>query len=211
MSIWQDRWDRTVEAMKADVPGFDIGYKTENKLQRLITKIMFWGDYMQFVSTLAPKVYFQTRESVEERWPWETLQHEWVHLKDADTFYGLLPFKMRVVNRLLFAVAYLTPQIFAVGAFGAFGAFWNLSWLWCLLFLLFLLPIPSPFRAWAEIRGYRRSVETWPEETREERIALIVPNFTGPSYYFMLPFKGWVLKLLTSGSSPYREQMDELL
>jgi len=205
----EDKWKVRVEAATEDIEGFGIGYKDVDPLQRAITKVMFWTDYTQFISTNAPKVYFENEAYIRQHWPWKTLEHEWVHLKDADTFFGLLPFMPLWFNRKVFGAAYLFPQILGLGALGAIGAIFFPPLLACLGCLLFAAPWPAPFRAWAEVRAYRRSIELRPS-MEEQKVEEYSKYFTGPDYYFMWPFKQGIRSWLTSGPSPYREEMDAL-
>jgi hypothetical protein len=108
---------------------------------------------------------------------------------------------------LLYSFAYLFPQILAVFSFLSFLAFFNLNWLFCLLFLVFLAPIPAPWRAWGEIRGYSMSMYfkgTHYEKNNikweyEEYAKWATSLFCNSSYYFMFPFRKYVYnKLLTN-------------
>lgn len=188
-------WDALVAAVEKDIPGFRVGYKSEDDFQKFIASISVWNDYASFTTTIYPIVWFSTRKSVNDRPPIETLQHEWVHLKDYSTFFGWLPFLPASVNSKLFSVAYLFPQILAVLAL-----FFPLSPVF-LVFLVFALPWPAPFRAYAEARAYRRSAELG------YRKELALECFGGSDYYWMLPFKPLVEKWL-EGPSPYKEFMD---
>lgn len=118
----------------------------------------------------------------------EIMAHEVIHEYDRKRL-GTVPYTL----------AYAFPQILAVFALGAIGAIWNLWWLLCLLFLLFLAPIPAPGRAWAEIRGYHTNMMVtrlkggdvnvyadWAADTQ----------FCSPAYYFMFPFKNYVVRRL---------------
>ena len=183
-----------IDCIKADVPKFAIKRKSESLLMRLLSFVLFFNkDFMTaYVTTIYPTIYvpdwwgFQKNREREEI---EILAHEYVHLYDRKHMWWL------------FNILYLSPQIFSLLAF---GAFWNLSYLW---FLLCLLPWPSPGRAWLEFRGYRMSLAMFywnilkeDPENKEKYytfleyydITWIVQQFTGPAYYFMFPFKGYV-------------------
>lgn len=189
------KWQKTVEAATKDIEGFEVLDKEHFKL------FLLWGSVYKKAlkrwTALYPCVY---RPDVlfENKHDYKKLQHEWVHLKDAETLFGKLPKKTKRLNLILFSLAYLFPQCLAIFSLLAFV---NLWWLLC---LLFLLPIPAPFRAMAELRAYRRNVELGrpPED--------IVPAFCRFGYYFMLPFKKKVLKELTK-PSPYKELMDKAI
>lgn len=195
ISSHQRRWTATETAIEKDIPGFEVGYKDQDTGQKLLGKLVFWTKYTNYVTTVYPKVFFRNRSSVEGRWPWWVLQHEWVHLKDTKTFFGKMPWMPTLVNKLLFAFLYGFPQW--LGLLGFLGF---VHWGFFFAFLLFA-PLPAPFRAWIELRAYRRSVELG---DTAERIA---HNFTGPGYYFMWPFRKMVTKLLKK-PSPYKAEMD---
>jgi hypothetical protein len=148
-------------------------------------------------TTLGKTVYFPSRTfvSVTTGWTgykiaWKTLAHELVHVDDA--------------SRLgpLFAFAYATPQIFALLA--TLAIFWSK---WHLLWLVALLPIPSPLRAWLELRGYAMSmaVNFWRHGaiTNETRY-WIEGMFTSSIYYWMLPWRAYVRKKLQEKESMIR-------
>ena len=123
------------------------------------------------------------------------LAHEMVHMFDT--------------KRLgVFAVTllYFFPQLLALlsllALLAAFPLFGGLGWLAFLSALVFIAPFPSPGRMWMELRGYRMEMmigkhfrkETDAElQVLAERLSL---NFTESTYYFMWPFKGWVVKKL---------------
>jgi hypothetical protein len=195
----REQWDRVVAAVAADVPGFEVGHKDESGFQRFLGRISFWNDYMSFNTTMYPVVWFPDAAYVEEHLPVRTLQHEWVHLKDAATFFGWLPFLPARVNAVLFNLAYLMPQPLALLAL---LAFW---WPPALAFLLLVAPVPAPFRMWAELRAYRRSLELNPGGLEG-----YVAYFLGPDYYFMWPFAAWVRRKLAE-PSPYKAEMDAAL
>lgn len=190
----QADWDATVIKVVRDIPKFKISFKDETPFQKLISKLSFWNSYEYYTTTLYPKVHFASQWSIRH-FPVSTLEHEWVHLKDQETFFGLSSKKISWVNVSLFYFSYLIPQVFALLAL---LAVFNLWWLLC---LLFLLPLPAPFRAWAEVRAYRRSIENGnsPEDVQRA--------FTGAGYYFMWPFKAHLKKWL-EGDSPYKKEME---
>lgn len=193
-----DAYRALLQAMRDDVPGFDVRYKTDHWHQRFIRKLMFWFDYNNFITTIYPHVYFPDHDYDRDYFPVETMEHEWVHLKDWHTFFGLLPWVPGPMNAMAMSCLYLFPQILAIGALLA-----PLN-PWLLLCLVFLLPIPAPFRALIEVRAYRRSIELG------EDLEQVMKNFTGPTYYYMMPFPRLMNRWLV-GPSPYVEQMDTYL
>jgi len=174
-----ERWDDLVKAIEDDIPGFEICYKVDSQWHRFLAKISFWNDYISYTTTMYPKVWFESKERVEDVIPIETLEHEWVHLKDGGTFFGWLPFLPAKLNAFIFNALYIL-----------------------------LLPWPGFFRAYAEIRAFRRSVEYW-EGTQyyEPHLDAYVKAFTGPAYLFMWPFPKHVRKQLQK-PSPYKDLMD---
>ncbi len=125
----------------------------------------------------------------DEAWVLKTLAHETIHEYDR-----------KRLGSFLFTLIYLSPQILAVFSLLSIFAVWNLWWLLCLLFLLFLAPIPSPGRAYIEMRGYRMNVmlarRIYNENVEYVSNWVAETQFCGPSYYFMMPFKHYVIKKL---------------
>lgn len=174
----EKKLSKLVRYIEEQIPGFQLCSKKTSLLMRTLSAVLFFnkGFMTRYVTTLYPRVY------VPEL-PWSAsltsqiniLAHEYVHLKDR--------------KRLgwFFNILYLSPQIFTLFAF---GAFWNLWWL---LALLFLLPLPSPGRAWLEWRAYKVTVAIH-HHLSGDRISVfwLRNQFTGSSYYWMLPFKGLV-------------------
>lgn len=176
-------YEALVLMIKAKIPGFEVRFKNESRLQRFIGAILFFNRaYMtNYITTLYPHVYFPTRADLEANYgsAWRVLAHEYVHLCDNK------------VSKLGFRFKYLAPQILAVFSLGAIFAFLSLWFLLALVFLLALAPWPSSGRTWAELRGYTMSlaVDFWPkrilptQDAKEEVIA----HFTGWDYYRMCP------------------------
>jgi hypothetical protein len=199
---------RLIDRIKTDVPDFAIKRKSESLLMRLLSFVLFFNkDFMtNYVSTIYPAVYVPDWwgfQKSRERAEIEILAHEYVHLHDRK--------KMGRVFNLI----YLSPQVFSLLAI---GAFWNLSWLW---FLLCLLPWPSPGRAWLEFRAYKMSfaVIYWMHLERDPKrkekyytflencdITLVIKQFTGPSYYFMFPFKSYIERKFRQGLLDIRDE-----
>ena len=165
--------------------GMKLIPKEESTISKILAFIVrpFCPDFQtRYVTTLnttilGPKSWLENDEAVVR-----TLAHEYVHVYD----WGNL--------KILFPILYLFPQILALGAFGALGAIWGpiecLHFLWC---LLFLTPLPAPFRAHFEFRGYAMSMamQYWirGKLDRKNPPKYIVQNFVGSSYFFMWPFK----------------------
>ena len=192
MKQMEKRWEQTIEAIKVRHPELEVKLKSEDRLSKLINKIMFWRNYMTASTTTYPKILMSDR-----RMGWApTLQHEWVHYEDEVTFFGLFKRLPKKLNTFLFYMAYAFPQNLCVLALLA-----PLHPMF-LLALLSLLPLPAPLRMIAEIRAFRRTVELG------GNVDNIVNMFADSSYWFMWPFKRHVRKLLKK-PSPYKELMDK--
>lgn len=186
-------FEATVDAIKADIPGFSIGYKDENWISKLLGFLAkpFNPDYMtSFTTTRYPDVYFPSKSYVDEDWEkaraWKILAHEWVHLSD------------RKRRGVIFNLGYILPQVGASIAALALLAIWFSNWwLLALTGLVLLAPLPSPGRREAELRGYTMSmaVNFWRyASVSDDTKKWIAQQFTGPAYYFMWPFKANMAK-----------------
>ena len=167
--------------IKTSIEGSEIRSKKQSTMMKFLSKLLFFNKRFMtgYVTTWYPHIYVP-------KLPWRvhndapaiaTLAHEWVHLYDRKRLGWLFNF------------LYIMPQCFFI--FGLL-AFWNL---WFLLFFLFLLPIPSPGRAWAEFRGYRMSIAVyyWISGQKVD-LKWIVDQFVSSNYYFMWPFRGYLMK-----------------
>ena len=113
---------------------FSIGYKDESLLQKTIGILVFPfnREYMtRYTTTLGSKVYFPSREAVEED-PYkyaEVLSHELVHIWDSEK------------SGLKFALGYASPQIWAVpllAAVSVLGSWVPTALMFGLLFVAYL-------------------------------------------------------------------------
>jgi hypothetical protein len=168
---------------------FRIRYKDQSWEMQLLGLLVlpFCPDFLtRYTTVLGQTVYFPSRAFVEadpER-ALRIMAHEAVHLLDFKRF-GPVPF----------ALAYLFPQVLTLGVFA-------FPWLglWSLSFLFFLLPLPAPFRFWAESRAYALELLTYPRANRARRLREVSQHFFSWSYYKMYPFspqvseaiEGWV-------------------
>ena len=181
-----EKRERLTKHFQKQIPGFEILSKKESLLIKIVSKVLFFNKKFltNYVTTLYPKVY------VPEL-PWRekdhvaamaTLAHEYVHLKDRKRMW------------LFFNFLYLFPQNLALfSLLGVFSPWWYLC-------LLFLLPIPSPTRAWLEFRGYRMTLAVWAHflqdklDTGNFVNSIVDRNFAGSAYYWMFPFKRYMIK-----------------
>lgn len=128
----------------------------------------------------------------------------------------------KIYGSVLFSLIYLFPQVLVVLSLLSVLAIWfGPAWLLWLLSLLFLAPLPAPGRAYLERNGYRINyiVERWGNGSNDEDMQAVVDwyakHFTGPSYYFMFPFRNAVIKQLSDEESikkdEYNKQVIEFL
>lgn len=199
MSKLQERWEKTVEAMSKDIEGFNYDKKQDVLIQRILCKILSPFKYKDVYTALYPTVYLPVTDDINRIYNYRAYQHEWVHFKDNETLMKLSSKKLKWINISLFSILYAVPQIFAIlSLLAIWGSLW---WLLC---LLFLLPLPAPFRWYAEIRAYRRSVELGSDPK------LIAKGLASSKYYFCMPIKSLTEKMLSNKSSPYKEEMDKV-
>lgn len=180
--IGKEMFDAVLVEGRKLVPTFDVKFKNESRLMRLIGKILFFNsEFMNgYITTIGATVYFPNRKYLEDNYDamWLVLAHELVHAWDNK-------------RSSFFKVGYLFPQILAGLSLLAVLAVWKVWFLWSLLFLLGLAPLPAPFRMRAELRGYTMSmaVAQWSGNSAEASYEWIVPQFTGGAYYWMWPFE----------------------
>jgi len=159
----------------------NIKFKNESQFMKILGKILFFNPKFMtsFITVIGKTVYFPSREKMEKN-PGSAAQvlcHEMVHMADE-----------RTVGSLLFRLSYLFPQWFALLAFstifvGPIG----------LAFLVFLIPWPSFFRTFWELRGYAMTdavhYALFERFTNKE---WVTSQFTTGSYFFMWPFSTMV-------------------
>ena len=158
--------------------GAVIRYKDESRLMKILGKILFFAPRFNsdIATTIGKTIWLPSREwARDERRCWMVLAHELVHVADAIRVGGVL-----------FALSYLFPQCLALLAPLALipGCEWLLAFLAC------AAPIPAPWRAHWEFRGYGISLACiyWRRIPTVGPKYIIEKHFTGPTYYFMWPF-----------------------
>ena len=189
--------DELAILIAAQIPGFEIRYKTDYKLQKLIGFIFKWilpinRKYMtSYTTTLYPHVYFPNRERVEAN-PWhyfKVLAHEFVHLYDAKR-EGSFRFSFKYL-------AHHSVTVTVLAALTVAGAVMHVSPWWYFFWAASLLPLPAPWRTGYEMRGYAMGllVDLWRYgEIRQETRDWIADKFTGPDYGWMWPFKANIMR-----------------
>ncbi|TNE48878.1 MAG: hypothetical protein EP343_13395 [Deltaproteobacteria bacterium] len=90
--VTQDNVDQWIQWMQQHLPRFQVCFKDESRLQRLIGWLL-WPinrTYMtEYTTVMFGKIYFPSREEIESWGPaqvYAILRHEFVHLMDAKRF-----------------------------------------------------------------------------------------------------------------------------
>lgn len=162
---------------------FAVRYKSKSLLMRLLAFIvyLFNREFMsRYITVIGKKVYYPSRVYVANNYEraWIALAHELVHMADSDRVFG-------------FSFLYLFPASLVV-PFEAlcFASGWPF---WAHIFsVLFLLPLPAPFRAHFELRGYamNMAIDYWRYgKVSQTMQSFVWSRFTGSGYYYMWPFK----------------------
>jgi len=159
---------------------------------KIMSLLLFFnkGFMTDYATTIGSTIYYPSRASLNEKLLNDPLKalctflHERTHMLDS-----------KYINKLIYSIGYLIPQIFAI--FSIFAVF-NC---WFLLFLLCLLPIPSFPRMLIEVRGYETSIFTYWMHNKDinldEMINVASDSFVNSSYYYMFPFRNYIKKTLT--------------
>lgn len=198
-------FQKLTSEIKKDFPKFSLEEKDSSKLQRFLCVLLYFFKYKHVWTTLYPKIWLPITKDIDKKHNSITLQHEWVHMKDCRSFFGLSSHTW-FLNVLMYSILYIFPHwLSLLSLLAIFG-----SNLW-LISLVFLLPIPAPFRYIAELRAYRRSIELTPDDFKQERIKKICDNLSSMKYYCCMPFKKLIAKQLVSKPSPYKEEMDKAM
>jgi hypothetical protein len=189
----QEKNNEAIKLVQRFVPNYSVSLKKDSKLQRLIGWILAKVGNKKYMDSFCTTIG-QSTTIPDKEWPglWAVLLHEGRHAQDS----------LKMSNGL-FGLAYLMPQL--IGILGVVYTLviltgliygWPLWLLWGCVSLLFLAPLPAPFRAYAELRGYTVSlaVDYWSNEIFDEERYLdwLAGVFSGPDYYFMWTFKGMV-------------------
>ena len=180
------RFEHLTRELSKLVP-FRIRYKDESEEMEVLSLVVegFCPDFMSsYTTVIGSTVYFPNRHFVHHQGDnaLRILSHEAVHLLDAERW-----------SMPGFMLAYLFPQILAIGIF-------LFPWMgiWALLFLLFLLPLPAPFRFYFESRAYAIDVLTAAPERQAYVLEQAVKHFSGWGYYRMFPFEDLARKRILS-------------
>ena len=171
------------------VPGVKVGFKTEDRVQKLIGALMFFNPaYMTtYTTTWFGTVFYPNKDFLHKGASgWTIFAHELVHLVDSKK------------HPIRFFIEYAMPQGLAVLALLApLGLFFPPLWGFALA-LLAAAPWPSPGRTKWEARGYTATmaIEYWQHGKISQftKDWMISSPFTGWGYYKM----GWSKAKATS-------------
>lgn len=167
----------TYSELQRRLPGFRVVEKEGSCLMRLLGRLLFFNSRFMthYTTTIGRTVYTPSGKESTRNSAVATLLHEAVHSADWK----------------LALVIYLMPQSLSLLAILSifFGPWW-------LIALLFLLPFPSYGRAYIEARGYGMTIAAFYALGDYPHIATYVEQFTGPAYYWMMPFRCIVAKML---------------
>lgn len=171
------------EAIANEIQGFAMIPKSSSRLQRFISKILFFNPkYMShYTTTIYPRVYLaDTLVEAEDNQKFSVLAHEFVHLYDAQD------------NNIKFSALYLIPQILSLVGLLSILAIWQPPFAVFAIFFGFLLPLPAHYRKYYELRGYsmKMCMELWYNGYIDPNTKRFIKSqFTSSAYYYMWPFQ----------------------
>jgi hypothetical protein len=179
-----------VTKAQKQLPSLKIKYKNESLFMRILSFILFFNkDFStKYVTTIGSTIYYPSKQFIEKNELSASiiLMHEMIHIYDSKRLSGIL-----------FSFLYLFPQILALLSFlGFINPYF-------FLFAVCLLPIPALFRSYFEYRAYSISIYASYHMSQKYNyiwsptIAIngYVNNFVNGNYYFMFPFKSYLIKL----------------
>lgn len=186
-----DRTNRLIAELKKTIPNFNIKFKDQSLLIKIISYILFFNKSFMtdYITTIGSTVYFPSEQFLEAN-PTDSqivISHEFVHAIDNK-------------NNIIFKPLYLFPQILSPLFVILFFVLPHvLNFISLGIALICLLPIiPSFWRSKDELRGYQMSLFAESELMKEDgivgdqydkalsdTIVFINDEFTGSSYYWM--------------------------
>ena len=163
--------------------GLKIRFKNQSNLMKLLGFLLFFNKKFMtdYITVIGKNVYFPSAEWLDSHREKAAhiLCHELVHVIDESR-----------VGSVVFKMSYLFPQWLAI-----FSLFSFVVGPWAMMFLLFLTPIPAPFRAFWEMRGYTMSdAVSYRVHRQFSNIDWVADQFTSSAYYFMWPFRESLIK-----------------
>ncbi len=205
-------FDNFILKCKKYFPNFDIGYKNQSTLMKIIGYIFFFNkSFMtKYITTIGSTIYFPAKSGTPD--DMLIVLHELIHINDAKKY-----------NKLLFGWLYLLPQSLILFALPVFFFNW---WVALILMTVCLLPLPAYFRMKFELKAYKTSLYVQYKYAKKRKFLFydnsyfIESQFTGAGYYFMWPFGvekeiDAAVKLIKDGQHPYEDDIfyviDELI
>lgn len=183
----------------------DVVWKTDKsvRLYEKRSSVLMWalyvigfmwiwmpGFFKSFNTTIGKRVYIRENAVLLQNWIeiYKVMRHEFIHILQRKKYW------------ILYDISYLLPQLFSILSLFSLLSIWLGSlWLYSLVWVAFLLPLPSYGRATFEFEAYTQTMLVFFEMTGKipkHVIGNIASMFTGPSYYFMWPFRHIVISKL---------------
>lgn len=174
-----------VSRAQVQFPQLTIKYKDQSSLMKILAKILFFNDFMNYTTSLGNTIYLPSEAKVKIS-PVSSavvFMHELSHIYDSKSL-GLTS-----------NLAYLFPQILALLSI---PVFFILGFFPALICLLFLLPLPAYFRMQKEKQAYTVSLYVMNKMNHNNGFNInldtyketFISEFSSGSYYFMWPFPG---------------------
>lgn len=175
-----DKFVRSYHLLKNRYPEFEIIHKESSRFMVFLSYLLFFnrGFMSDYITTIGYKVYVPTDRINPSLWV--TLLHEGQHMRQNSSSF-------------VFPFLYLFPQVLAILSFLSLVALFGSGlWLLNLLWLLCLLPIPSYFRMIYESEAYLINILSGRASSFD-----LIDHFIGPDYYFMWPFRRYLVNRFT--------------
>mgnify|MGYP001593425222 CR=1 FL=1 len=208
--------DSELQTAKKYFPNTQLLFKNESALMKLLAVLLFFNkDFStKFITAIGSKIYFPSQQRLAELHPIDAKSifiHELIHIYDSSKLF-----------KIFFSLSYLSPQIFTLLAL----PFLLISWKLSLLCLIFLLPIPSYFRMYFELRAYKVSLYALHHLSNKfgyttnlhQAKEYYTKQFTSSAYYFMFPFKSYIekefddaIKRISLGAKPFDDKVFEMV
>jgi hypothetical protein len=207
-------FDDLINNIKLYFPNFQIKYKDQSLLMRIIGTLLFFNRKFMttYTTTIGSTVYFPSQNYIQSAPVTSTtiLLHELVHIYDG-----------KKISKYLFGVLYLFPQILIFLLFPMLFLSWKLA----LIFLVFLLPLPAYFRMYFEKRAYisnlyvlyRLGNKLKFNVDLEYNKDFNLSQFKNSYYYFMWPFSGinkdfdLAIQKIKNGERPFESPVFDIL
>jgi len=181
------------EFVKTFVPKFERKAKADSALMRALAVFLGWIGMKTFMEEFSTTMGFTAYLIADHMNNISVILHEGLHAyqckkytRPGQGFLYMLPQLVGIVALL----ASLTLLVFSLTGFT--WSWWPLAFL-----LLFAAPLPAYWRMKFEFNAYcvSMAVRYWCGGTVDDAyIGRLCDRFTNGSYYFMWPFRSWLLK-----------------